>query len=458
MGEEAPNGGADNDHCRHDSSTSWVLEMEKLVGTGSEKAAVVDEEQWMEQSIYRVPEWIKSMHRTEAYEPRMVALGPLHHGEPRLLPMEEHKRRATLHLVRRSGRPLRRLVDAVEQVAEDLRAAYGRDLGEQWRGDEKNKARFVEVMLTDGCFLLELIQMCDGRFDYLSHDPVFGTHGRVYVWPVVQSDMLVLENQLPLLLLKRLLAVLLDIPPVVELDRVINHMVLQFLGRKLEEDLLQDVPLGLHPLDIFHTSLVYAKGAHEARKPLHDCYKYEIMPTAIKIHEAGIKIRSSKTDNLLDIHFEHGVLSMPSLVVDDDTERTFFNLMAFERLHVSSGNVLTNYVIFLDNIIESAMDVEMLSSKGVLRNMLGCDKETAKLFNGTLSKGAVLGSSRQLHTVQWKVYRHCRRPWNKWRASLIRTYFRNPWAFISLVAAAILLTATIFQTVYTIVPFYKSKP
>jgi len=36
----------------------------------------------------------------------------------------------------------------------------------------------------------------------------------------------------------------------------------------------------------------------------------------------------------------------------------------------------------------------------------------------------------------------------------MNNYLSNPWVFISLVAAAILLIATIMQTIYTVVPFY----
>jgi hypothetical protein len=56
--------------------------------------------------------------------------------------------------------------------------------------------------------------------------------------------------------------------------------------------------------------------------------------------------------------------------------------------------------------------------------------------------------------VQWKLKAHCRKRRNRWRASFVKTYLRNPWVFISLVAAAILLVATLLQTVYTIVQFY----
>jgi hypothetical protein len=44
--------------------------------------------------------------------------------------------------------------------------------------------------------------------DYAPNDPVFSKYGYLYLWNYIQSDMVVVENQLPLLLLQRLLVVL----------------------------------------------------------------------------------------------------------------------------------------------------------------------------------------------------------------------------------------------------------
>ncbi|KAF7080388.1 hypothetical protein CFC21_084479, partial [Triticum aestivum] len=216
-----------------------------------------------------------------------------------------------------------------------------------------------------------------------------------------------------------------------EMDLYINLMVLEYLERAPEGRNFAKISLGRHPLELYHGSLTYNNGAHR------------VHPPAYKKRERG---------NLQDIRFEHGVLSMPVIEVVDNTESLYLNLMAFERLHFGVGDLVTAYVIFIDNIIVSAKDVAMLSSNEVLKNMLGCDKEAAKLFNGTLSRGQLLGPCPGLHNVQYEVNAYCKESWHKWRATLIRTYFRNPWAFISLVAATILLIATLLQTTYTVMP------
>jgi hypothetical protein len=155
----------------------------------------------------------------------VVSLGPFHHGDAALLPMEAHKRRALAHLLRRSARPLEEFRAAMQGAAEQLESAY-QDLGAEWRGDEGGgggggRERFLDMLIVDGCFLLEAIRVAKdvgvggGSDGYASSDPVFSRHGVLYVMPFIRRDMLMLENQLPLLVLERLVAVMTAQPPVV---------------------------------------------------------------------------------------------------------------------------------------------------------------------------------------------------------------------------------------------------
>ena len=65
----------------------------------------------------------------------------------------------------------------------------------------------MEVMITDGCFLLEMMRMATDASDYAPNDPVFSHHGVLYTVPYVRRDMLIVENQLPLLVLEKLVAI-----------------------------------------------------------------------------------------------------------------------------------------------------------------------------------------------------------------------------------------------------------
>ncbi|TVU13184.1 hypothetical protein EJB05_40716, partial [Eragrostis curvula] len=429
------------------STSSWTGKMERIL-QGNTLTRRVEGEMWKKPSIYRVPEWIKSNNR-RAYRPEVVSLGPFHHGQPNLLPMEEHKRRLMLHMVKRSGKPLQEFVDAVEEVADKLRDAYD-GIDKKWLGQNNSTGRFVEMMLTDGGFLLELMTITaeGGMRDYdVGHDPIFSIHGILDLKRRIRSDMCLVENQLPLLLLFKLEEVRSRKPPI-----AINNLVARFLNGK---PVKCNGNLGLHPLDVFHKSFccIWLEDSSRKERSQQEERNENTMRSAVELSEAGINFKKSETQSIQDIDFKDGVLSMPPVEVDHTTEKTFLNLMAFEKVHRSAGTHATDYMIFMDNIIDSERDLALLRKKGVISNFLSSDKAAARLFN-TLRKGAKLNPSSKLGHVQWKVAAHCKKPWNKWRAIFVQTYLSNPWVFISLVAASILLSLTILQTAYAIVPFY----
>jgi hypothetical protein len=186
---------------------AWVVDVEKTLASAD---ASVEVSRWQRHSIYRVPTCIKDLN-AKAYRPQVVSLGPLHHGDGALRPMEEHKRRALGHLLRRAKKPLEEFAAAVEEAAEQLESAYLDLLDEdRWRG-AGGRETFLEMMIVDGCFVLEVIRAAwsGGKSvgDYAPNDPIFSRHGVLYMVPYIRRDMLMLENQLPLLLLAKLVAV-----------------------------------------------------------------------------------------------------------------------------------------------------------------------------------------------------------------------------------------------------------
>ncbi|KAG2562475.1 UPF0481 protein At3g47200-like isoform X2 [Panicum virgatum] len=185
--------------------SSWVVEMEKLL---EDSRPSVEMARWKQRSIYRVPEFMKKMTNRDAFQPLFVSLGPLHHGEPHLLPMEEHKRRAVLHMVNWTGKHLTEYVAAMEEVADELEAAYD-DLDDRWRG--VNRGSFVQMMVMDGCFLIELIKIDQSpefkNTNYADNDPVFSRSSFLNLWSIMKNDMIAMENQIPLVVLQRILFV-----------------------------------------------------------------------------------------------------------------------------------------------------------------------------------------------------------------------------------------------------------
>ncbi|KAL5205126.1 hypothetical protein ABZP36_009997 [Zizania latifolia] len=428
------------------SGSSWVVEIDNMIDFTE-----LPQEQLPQQrtghSIYRVPEYIKDMTNRDAYRPKLISLGPFHHGDSMLLPMEAHKRRAVVQLVKRSGKPLSEFIAAVEEISDQLHDAYENLDKMAWY-----QKRFVELMVTDGCFFLEVMRMfsLEGNVeeDYGSNDPIFSKHGYLYLKDDIISDVLLIENQLPLLLLRKLMFLMPD-PNTFQ----INDLAYIIMGNSpLKSALPVDDHQVLHPLDILQ------KSSRGKRQYYQESTLLETkMHPASELHEAGIHFKVSDAHGFAAVSFKSGVLSIPQILFFDDTERVLLNLMAFEKLHPGAGNDVTAFVFFMDILINTHKDVALLRSKGIIDHGLGSDEEVANLINKTLSKGAVLSPDNSLNNVLEDMSAHCKKPWNKWRATFIHTYFINPWVFISLVAAFILLLVAVMQTVYTAMSFYQNK-
>ncbi|KAG8089946.1 hypothetical protein GUJ93_ZPchr0011g28076 [Zizania palustris] len=418
-------------------------------------------EQLRGHSIYRVPEYIKSRTKRHAYayRPQLVSLGPFHHGQSLLLPMEPHKSRAVEQLVKRSGKPPQEFIVAVE-ISDQLCDAY-ENLHETWRQDRQ---RFVKLMVTDGCFFLEVMRMFQlkGKVekDYGSDDPFFSKHGYLYLRDEIISDMLLIENQLPFLLLQKLMYVACYPNTFQMLDdcwtkheEQTNKQMQTFLHNILTPASPINGHLGchLHPLDILHKS-VCGKHRHYQKSTLEHAMYY-----ASELHETGIHFKVSDVCGFTSVSFKRGVLSIPQISFFDNTERMLLNLLAFEQLHPGVGDDVNAFVYFMAILINTHKDVALPRSKGIIENNLGSDGQVAYLINEILSRGAVLSPDNNINNVLDDMTTHCKKPWNKWRATFVHTYFINPWMFSSLIAAFILLFATVVQTIYTAMSFYENK-
>ncbi|XP_039778401.1 UPF0481 protein At3g47200-like [Panicum virgatum] len=239
--------------------------------------------------------------------------------------------------------------------------------------------------------------------------------------------------------------------------------------------------LGLHFLDILHrTYCGITPEAAAPQKPASCCRQQLLQwassccsraagaatgqrcfeprtPCAVELNEAGIQFEKSNTQSINGLDFVNGVLSMPLFMFHDQTEVELLNLMAFEWLHPDAEYNVCSYIFFLDKITESERDVALLRSKQLFVNIIGSDKAVVEMFNTLTKLTRLPDNGSRLGHLQRDVNTHCKKRRNKWCAMFMNNYLSNPWVFISLMAAVILLIATIMQTIYTVVPFYTRK-
>ncbi|XP_047320058.1 UPF0481 protein At3g47200-like [Impatiens glandulifera] len=438
-----------------ENSSEWVIKVQDNVDQMDNSKEV---EFWKKRSIYRIPDSVININK-KAYNPQFVSFGPYHHGEEHLKSMEDHKERALLHFLKRSKKPLNLYVQSLSNLVKDLKESYDSlDAFHAWNDDA-----FLKLMILDGCFMLEVMRTATQTLDdYAHNDPIFSNHGKLNIVPYIRRDMLMLENQLPFSLLCNLVAI--ENGKFKDDERKVIKLVLKFYSLSTTVNNITEMNgKSLHILDIFRKSLLWQDPKKlkkiESKNKLKTIHEdsggggEEIVRSAMELNEAGIQFKKNKSGSLKDITFKRGSLKLPLIVVDDATESMFLNLIAFERFHVDAGNEVTSYIFFMDNIIDNAKDVSLLHSRGIIQNAIGSDKAVAKLFN-SLSKDVTLDPNSGLDRVHKKVHRYCKKSWNEWRANLIHTYFRSPWAILSVIAAIVLFALTIAQTIYTVYPYY----
>ncbi|KAF8010443.1 hypothetical protein BT93_J1161 [Corymbia citriodora subsp. variegata] len=432
-----------------------------------------DEQQYQKNPcIYRLPAFITNLN-PKVYQPQVVSFGPYHHDKDHRLPMEEHKDRARDHFLKRSGKSLEPFFESLREVVWDLKESYD---ALSWEWKEGRGDQFLELMIRDGCFMLEIMRTSTiekEKNDYAPNDPIFSNHRLAYITPYIRRDMLMLENQLPMLVLYKLVAIENNCE---EHDVYINELILEFYSLDTG---IKGMGRCLHVVDVFRKGLLMDPEMENAwpeagegdisslemcipgmehvvdvnclPKKTKKVQHKEIIRSATELKEAGIQFEKSLTCSLKDISFDRGILKLPVITVDDTTESKFLNLMTFERLHIGTGNEVTSYVDFMDKIINNERDVALLHARGIIQNDFGSDKAVAKLFNSLCTEVTV---ESNLDAVQKKISDHCKKPWNMWRANLRHTYFSSPWTTLSLIAAMFLFALTIIQTVFIVLTYY----
>lgn len=100
--------------------------------------------------------------------------------------------------------------------------------------------------------------------------------------------------------------------------------------------------------------------------------KWNSIPSATELHEAGVNLNKLETGSFLDIKFNNGVIEISILKIGDRSESYFRNLIAYEQYSPNNSlKYVTDYVSFMEYLINSPKDVELLHRRGIIKNWLG---------------------------------------------------------------------------------------
>ncbi|KAL4378739.1 hypothetical protein GQ457_02G034020 [Hibiscus cannabinus] len=411
-----------------------------------------------------------------AFEPQVISIGPYHHDKPHLKAMEIHKVRylhSLLQIQQGGGgeSELESYIAAYIGIEEKVRNCYAEHDG------RLSPAEFGAIMILDGLFVVRLICKFTDRIfrvvDILSEtedDYLFKQNLNL---SFIAQDLLLLENQLPFILLQMYADMTPDgstfarqafnffsfTQPRLRMryNRIRNaeHLLALVYRNWIQAPMVFLVNRNSSFLK-YHYKL--KQQAEEIRKDFGggEC---DFISSATELSERGIRFRQGVGNCLFDIRFEHGTLFIPTLIVDHDTERIIRNLIAYEQFKDDDDvpSIIMDYARFIDCLINYAADVALLCDCGVIINRLGSNEDVANMIN-KLNNYVYLSTNNFAYSQIFdSVNERCRQPWNLWKVKLRQRYFNTPWDWVltSIAAAVLLLILSFLQTIFSVLAYFK---
>ncbi|CAL9002759.1 unnamed protein product [Prunus brigantina] len=467
----------------------WIAEIEERLGGVNEAE---------DSCIYKVPSKLRRV-KQDAYNPRVVSIGPFHRGDPDLVAgMRKHKWRYMLSFLQQTDDPyesrscLKNCTEAIYNLDMKVRQCYAENV-------EYDKNNLAQIMLLDGCFILELFlrYYAKNAGEKSKPDPVFKSSWMV---TALQHDLALLENQIPFFILEVLYEVVRPFVVSRKPPHSVAGLALMFfqpLSRKSIPKEDQD-KLGAdfkHLLDLLHKFyFLPVPHDHEVsiklnfnmelssnsnikeeeplcnlffRKMRRKMQTFSFLPeladpdsknkwgfncSATQLLESGIRFKvGSSEDQLLNITFSNGVIRFPPLVMDDSASSVLRNLIAFEQCSLSNMHGVTSYAFLIKSLIRSSADIKRLRQYGIIQHNWIGDQENFSQFEGIVD--GVVMKDFYIDRLCAEVNAYTSRYWfRRYIKYLYRTYFSSAWSKIVFIASILAFILTSLQTYFTIYP------
>ena len=480
--------------------------------------------------IFNVPKALLSTH-PDCYTPQQVSLGPYHYWRPELFEMERYKLAAAKTTQKHfQSLKFHNLVDQLIKLDPRIRACYHKYL-------HFNGETLAWMMAIDGSFLLQFLQ-----FYAIKEGIRVSSRMSHLVDNAILRDMIMLENQIPLFVLRKILefqfsslesandtllsilmgfckelspfkliiimeasesAHLLDLlynmivpkmeepSEIIELDvhgketssadsssyvkqllheiwklisklnrgpvRVIKQVIISRAVKfilKFPLTILSNLP-GFAILKQPVEYLFFSQDREESR-PENDISRPPLVeeitiPSVTELSRAGVRfLPTNGSISTVAFDLKTSTFYLPTVALEVNTEVVLRNLVAYEASNASGPLVFTRYTELMNGIIDTEEDVKTLRERGIILNRLKSDGEVASLWNG-MSKSIRLTKVPFLDKVIEDVNMYYSGKWRVKVGILLKVYVFEPWQFLALLAAILvllLMTLQAFCSIY----------
>ncbi|KAL0866176.1 hypothetical protein Bca101_045294 [Brassica carinata] len=401
-----------------DSSTSPVPrhvseslgKVESSIHNKMDRTSDLESGSIIELSTHRVPDCLREVN-PKAYTPQLVLIGPLH----RSLKFQALKSRGDITKAKSLGylnTEVHKKIYLVEftkrvegnKVVEELRRKIKEDIGIYTIDEDLIRASysestawigssdFVEMILHDSIFIIELMLRFLVRGSERIGDPLMD---ELCLENTIKRDLILLENQLPYFILEKLF------DPIIKIlyhEETLRTLVIKYF--QLDNKNLKKNSKFRHFTDLFR------------------CIRVETLPDDDISYSRGVKFEAVEEEFSVWVKFDikTGCLKIPCFSANDDMEIELRNIMAFEQSYYPYHAYVCDYVTFLDFLIDTEKDVDLLVEKGIIKNWLGHHGAVSELVN-KLCLGVVDDGSSYANIAS-KVLAHYDNKCNKARSIL----------------------------------------
>ncbi|XP_039167841.1 UPF0481 protein At3g47200-like [Eucalyptus grandis] len=270
-------------------------------------------------SIFRVPQALAG-GIAEASLPRIVSIGPYHHGES--LQMFQVDKWRYLHTMLERTQPhgihLENLIDVVAPKEKIIRQCYSESI-ENFNGPD-----LVKMMVLDGCFIIEFLRQIAG---YVPPDRILLINSNSFVLLSLGRNLLRLENQIPYFVLEDLF----EMTSVSGRTSSLDNLAFRFFSCFLEGPaIVGERPKGVHLLDLFRLSLI---PTNQQDNPVDESSSYHMIKSASEFCRLGIGFKRSEASTFLEIIFDsrRRTIGIPKIKIDHDLNCILPNMVAYEN-------------------------------------------------------------------------------------------------------------------------------